>query len=191
MMGDEFITSVMEHKDEAGGVYLVERLERTLDVVDIPSERANIGCEACHNYGKNLACPPYAPFLPDYVGGASAARVICLRVPLEQFQHIIMEERYWTAYRMMKGMLEDELIGWRQKGCLVAGSGPCRVCEECAIAKGEADCLHPDKRIYSLEAMGVSVVLLAERAFGFSLEWSGNENAADFVSAIGAVFITS
>jgi len=180
---------IIEHRDASGAEYLVERLESVMDVSDIPCEAFIIGCEACDNYGRNLACPPHSPFVIDYAGGARSARVICLRVPLEQFHGIVMEERYRTAYRMIKAMLNDELISWREKGFLVAGSGPCRACLECAIEKGEGECRFPDKRVYSLEAMGVSVVLLTERAFGLSLEWSGNENAADFVSAIGAVFI--
>jgi len=167
----------------------VERLESRVDVTDIPCDEVNIGCEACDNYGLNLACPPHSPFIIDYVKPSRQARVICLRVPLEQFHDIVMEERYRTAYRMIKAMLNDELIIWRNKGFIVAGSGPCRACPECAIEKGDKECRLPGKRVYSLEAMGVSVVLLTERAFGFSLEWSGNENAADFVSAIGAVFL--
>ncbi len=46
----------------------------------------------------------------------------------------------------------------------------------------------PTKRIYSLESLGVSVVSLTEKAINFKLEWSGCDSAADFVSAIGAVF---
>jgi len=178
--------SIIEHRDVSVAEYLVERLEGVMDVAHIPCDQVNIGCEACDNYGLNLACPPHSPFVIDYVKLSRTARVICLRVPLEQFHDVVMEERYMAAYRMIKAMLNDELISWREKGFLVAGSGPCRACPECAVDKGE--CRFPDKRVYSLEAMGVSVVLLTERAFGFSLDWSGNENAADFVSAIGAVF---
>ena len=188
MSEEGFRTSIIEHRDEDGRGYLIERLERVVDVADFPSEEVNIGCEACHNYGKNLACPPFSPYLRDYIENSGTARVICLRVPLEQYHGIVMEERYRTAYRMMKGLLEEELLEWREKGYLVAGSGACRACVECAIEEGGTDCRFPDKRIFSLEAMGVSVVLLTETAFGFSLEWSGNENAADFVSALGAVF---
>lgn len=188
MNDDRVRAEVFEHLDPTGATYLIERLECALAVQDIPAQRKNIGCEACDKYGLNLACPPHSPFIMDYIKDMHTASVICLRVPLEQFGQIVMEERYITAYRMVRALLNDELLGWRQKGHLVAGSGPCRACPECAIEKGEAECRFPDRRVFSLESMGVSVVLLTERAFGFSLEWSGNENAADFVSAIGAVF---
>jgi predicted metal-binding protein len=114
--------------------------------------------------------------------------VICYRIPLEQFPEIITEERYHTAFRKVRGLLTDELLRYRKKGHIVAGSGTCLACEQCAIELGENKCKHPSKRISSVESLGVNVVSLTEKAFDFKLEWSGCDSAADFVSAVGAVF---
>ncbi len=67
------------------------------------------------------------------------------------------------------------------------GSGPCRFCAECAAEKGKGECLFPDKRIYSLESLGVNVVALVRESMGFDLDWSGTADASGYVSAVGAV----
>ena len=188
-MDESLLTKVIEHSDPNGRAFLVERLERGMDVADIPCHMDyKAGCEPCEMMGKNLACPPYSPYLPDYIDGAARATAVCYRVPLEQFMNTIPEERYWDAYRMVRGMLYAELLEWRARGHAVAGSGPCDSCPECVALKGGTQCLFPGKRIYSLESMGVSVVLFSERAFGLKLDWSGRDNSAEFVSSIGAVF---
>jgi len=169
---------------------LVERLERRMEASEVPFHPDfKAGCESCPMRGRNFACPPMSPMLTDYVRGASKATVIAYRTPMEQFRaNVIMEERYFEAYHMMQELLAEELLTHRKRGRIVAGSGPCRACKECALAAGEAECRMPEMMIYSLESMGVSVVQLSEVAFGITLEWSGMEQGADYVSAIGAVF---
>jgi len=188
-MLDQIKTEVLEYTDEEGAEYYIERFENTLQVSEIDcSEKYKVGCEPCKKYGKNLACPPYSPTLLEYAKDCRNAKIICFRIPLEQFPQIITEERYRTAFRKVRGLLTDELLRYRKKGNIVAGSGTCLVCEQCAIELGDTKCKHPSKRIYSLESLGVNVVSLTEKAFSFKLEWSGYDSAADFVSAIGAVF---
>lgn len=183
-------TSVMEHKDSDGRILLIERLESLLDVESIPYDPDyKEGCGPCEMRGRNLACPPHSPYLPEHIGDANEVMSLCFRVPLEQFSNAIPDESYWEAYHLVRDMLYGELIDWREKGHIVAGSGPCHSCRECVAVNGERECRFPDKRIYSLESMGVSVVLFSETAFGLSLDWSGHGSSADFVSAIGAVFM--
>lgn len=170
---------------------LVERLERRIEAEAVPFHPDyKAGCEACPMRGRNLACPPMSPMLADYVKGAHWATVIAYRTPMEQFQSgsPIIEERYFEAHNMMQELLSEELLRYRGKGLIVAGSGPCRACVRCALDEGISECRMPHLMIYSLESMGVSVVLLSEVAFGITLDWSGFEHGAEYVSAIGAVF---
>ncbi len=187
-MIENIIAEVFEHTDKGRLKYYVERLENTVRVSEIDCYQHKVGCEACKKYGMNLACPPYSPYFPEYVKGMRTAKVICFRIPLEQFLQISMEERYSTAFKIVRGLLTAELLRYRKRGNLVAGSGTCFVCEQCAIELGNIKCKHPSKRIYSLESLGVNVVSLTEKAFNIRLEWSGCDSAADFVSAVGAVF---
>jgi predicted metal-binding protein len=179
---------VFEHTDRGGSKYYVERLENTVRVSEIDCDEYKVGCHACKKYGMNLACPPYSPYFPEYVKGMKSAKVICFRIPLEQFSQISTEERYRTAFKIVRELLTAELLHYRKKGNLVAGSGSCPACEQCAIESGDSKCKQPGKRIYSLESLGVSVVSLTVKAFSFRLEWSGCDSVADFVSATGAVF---
>jgi predicted metal-binding protein len=186
---DDIKTEVLEYTDANGAEYYIEHFETTIQVSKIDySEQYKIACEPCKKYGKNLACPPYSPTLLEYIIDCRTAKIICYRIPLEQFSEIITEERYDTAFRKVRGLLTDELLRYRKQGHLVAGSGTCLACEQCAIELGKIKCKHPSKRIYSLESMGVNVVSLTEKAFNFKLEWSGCDSAADFVSAVGTVF---
>jgi len=186
---DDIKTEVLEYTDANGAEYYIEHFETIMQVSEIDaSEKYKVACEPCKKYGKNLACPPYSPTLEAYIKDFKKAKIICYRIPLEQFPEIITEDRYHTAFRKVRGLLTDELLRYRKQGHLVAGSGTCFACEQCAIEFGKIKCKHPSKRIYSLESMGVNVVSLTEKAFDFKLEWSGCDSAADFVSAVGAVF---
>jgi len=184
-------TEVLKNTDTNGTEYYIEHFETTLQVSEIDSsEKYKIACEPCKMFGKNLACPPYSPTLEAYIKDSKKAKLICYRIPLEQFPEIITEDRYHTAFRKVRGLLTDELLRYRKKGHIVAGSGTCLACEQCVVELGKKRCKHPSKRIYSLESMGVNVVSLTEKAFGIKLEWSGCDSAADFVSAVGAVFFS-
>jgi predicted metal-binding protein len=187
-MTEKIKAEVFEHTDEGGCRYYVERLENIVRVSAIDCDEYKVGCEACENYGTNLACPPYSPYFPEYVKGMKTAKVICFRIPLEQFPQISTEERYGAAFKIVRRLLTIELLRYRKRGNLVAGSGTCLVCKQCAIESGSTKCEHPLQKIYSLESLGVSVVSLTEKAFNVRLEWSGCDTIADFVSAVGAVF---
>jgi len=190
-MAHKIRTEVLKHTDTDGTEYYIEHFEATLKVSEIDSSvQYKTACEPCKKYGKNLACPPYSPTLESYIKDSKKAKIICYRIPLEQFPEIITEDRYDIAFRKVRGLLTDELLRYRKKGHIVAGSGTCLACEECVIESGNKKCRHPSKRIYSLESLGVNVVSLTEKAFGFKLEWSGCDSAADFVSAVGAVFLS-
>ena len=116
------------------------------------------------------------------------ARVICLRIPQDLMEGSSPEERYRKSFKKTKGLLTRELLDYRKKGFLVAGSGACRAWPVCAVEEGEKECRNPDLRIFSLESLGTNLTALTRRCFNFDLEWSSPERAAQFVCAIGAVF---
>ncbi|MGO8944160.1 MAG: DUF2284 domain-containing protein [Syntrophobacteraceae bacterium] len=147
-------------------------------------------CESCQKYGKNLACPPFSPTFEDYLGEFEKARIICIRLPQEYFNHIAPEERYRVCFRKARKLLSDELFQFRRQGNKIAGSGPCLACEECIIAEGIQICKKPKERIYSLESLGVNLISLAGEHLNIDLEWSSGANFADFVCAIGAAFLS-
>ncbi|MEW5803645.1 MAG: DUF2284 domain-containing protein [bacterium] len=179
---------VIEHVDATGSMLLYERYEGIVTLADINhGDRYKVPCEGCPKYGKNLSCPPYSPSFLHYIQGAHAARVICLRVPTGYFEFI--EERYRSCFRMARDLLVNDLLKQREAGYLVAGSGACSACKVCAVEEGDQSCKKPMERIYSLESLGVNVISLVKRCFDIDLAWSGTDYIADFVSAVGAVFL--
>ena len=181
--------AVIEHSAGDGTVYYAERFQRTIPATDIDFHAEPLGCEACPQHGKNLACPPFSPPFPRHIGLKPKADVIGYRVSLDQFPGGTEEERYHAAFREMRGLLVQELLEERRRGRVVAGAGACLACEECAAVRGERECRNPEKMIYSLESMGVNLIALSEKALALRLEWSGSGGAADHVIAIGAVFL--
>ncbi len=188
-MTSDIKIDVLEHVDETGATYYIERFERFFPVSEFDQSNSyKMSCEACDKYGKNLACPPFSPSFSDYTENAETARVICLRLPQEYFIHLVSEERYRTCFRKARSLLVDILLDQRKKGHTIAGSGPCLVCEKCVVERKSRRCRKPDKMIYSLESLGTNLITLVKRCFDIELEWSSDEQYADFVCAVGAVF---
>lgn len=180
---------IREYVDDSGATIYYERHETHLPLPGFDhGKKYKALCEACPRHGKNLACPPYSPGFLDYVENAKIGRVICLRLPTEQFQELIPEERYSACFRKARNLLMVELLEHRKQGYTVLGSGTCLACERCAVEDGDEECKKPEKRIYSLESLGVNVITLTQKCFDIDLEWSGGDELADFVCALGAVF---
>jgi len=180
---------VIEYVGKGGEIIVFERFEASLEVVEFDQDaRYKQHCETCPRFGRNLACPPFSPAFAEYVGNVSTATVICLRIPLEYFEEPDPDQRYRAGHRMAQDLLTQDLLKYRENGYLVLGSGTCHACKECVVEKGGEDCLQPDRRIYSLESLGVNVVALVKSAMGVDLDWSGTEDASGYVSAVGAVF---
>lgn len=186
--GKRVETAVIEHSFE-GASLLIERFQSLLSISDIEYQAENNpGCEACPKHGTNLACPPHSPPFADHIGKSAKAKIICYRMPLEQVPAEITADRHKAAHRILRKLLYEELLGHRSKGHIIAGSGPCQVCEECSVQTGAPACMNPPLMIYSLESMGVNLISLSERAFSLKLEWSDGTSGSGNVSAIGAVF---
>lgn len=180
--------TVQDYKDESGEVFCYERYKALIPVAGIEHERSKIGCEACHKYGKNLACPPYSPDFAEYAENATHAMVVCIRMPQEYFKNETAEEAYRKCFRMARAILVEELRSYRTRGHLIAGSGFCLACEVCAAEEGSDSCVRPNEKIYSLESLGVNLIKLIRECFELNLEWSATDHAADFVCAVGAAF---
>lgn len=166
-----------------------ERYEATIPVSDFDFriEYKN-NCINCPEYGKNLSCPPYSPGFQDFIGHRKMAKIICLRTPLDYFDHLPEEKRARTAYDEMSFLLDEILMKERSQGRLVAGAGACKACRDCPIEKGEMICIKPEEQIFSLESLGVNISSLLERCFQIKLEWMKSRHAARHICSVGALF---
>ncbi len=187
--GKKYNVTLKETDGINGALLQYEHYQAFLPVAEFNRKKKfKYGCKGCPVHGKNLSCPPYSPGFTQYLGTPAMAKVICIRMPLVSFEHSLPEERYRLCFRRAKSILEKELYVYRERGFLVAGSGECLACEECVIVRGSDKCRKPEKRIYSLESLGISLTSLVESCFDFELEWSGDGKTAEFICSIGAVF---
>jgi predicted metal-binding protein len=186
----KFQVTVNEFDNGTGLTLYYERYETIIPISSFDHvQKYKIACEACHKYGKNFACPPHSPNFPEYLAAQSYAKVICVRMPQEYFRNEIQGNKYRKCFRQARSILVEELLSYRKQGFLVAGSGFCLACDVCAVEEGADKCNKPNKKIYSLESLGVNLTTLTKSCFGFDLEWSVNDQESDFVCALGAIFL--
>jgi predicted metal-binding protein len=180
---------VLRHKDDVGNEIWYERYEQDLHISEFDhSPKYKAACGECPRRGRNLACPPFSPIFADYIDDAQSATIICIRLPMEYYTNVPLENRYRSCFRKAASILVDALLSHRKKGRLVLGSGACLTCEQCAAEVGVERCKKPEKQVYSLESVGVNVIGLVNTCFDIDLEWSADEHTAQFVCAVGAVF---
>jgi predicted metal-binding protein len=154
----------------------------------------------CEKYGKTLACPPYAPtpekfrkivseyhyalfmkFKTHAEGDSELIKYLAKTedssVPQEIKSRV---ERFWSAWKADMKNLHDNILELEklaaEKGYLLAVglvSGSCQLCEKCNVNQGI--CVHPAKKRYSEEGVGVNVKATAEKAgFKFTLPFEKN-----------------
>ncbi len=153
-------------------------------------ERLVLKCSlGCEKYGKTLACPPYAPtpekfqkivneyhfaLFMKFKSGATLepqymkylAQTPGSTVP-EDIR--VKVAAFWGAWkndstRVLDTVIELEKTAGKEGFILAAGfvAGSCTVCQKCNVEKGV--CLHPERRRFSEEGMGVNVKATAEKA---------------------------
>jgi len=148
--------------------------------------KCRLGCE---KYGKTLACPPYAPSPSEFRKIVSEyhyalfmkfkthaeadaelrtylTKTNDLTIPIEMKTKV---ESFWATWNEDMKKLRETVImlekAATEKGFLLATgliSGSCQVCGKCNVEKGV--CVHPEKRRFSEEAVGVNVKATAEKA---------------------------
>lgn len=140
-----------------------------LPTADIPADASfEKLCQsnACGNYGRNYTCPPDAGEIKDLMARIctySRALVYQTVGTLEDsFDFEGMLEAGNRHNRMAQKLWDraDALGGGR---LLHMGAGGCRLCPVCA-KKTEEPCRNPHRAMASLEAYGINVSLLAQRA---------------------------
>jgi predicted metal-binding protein len=142
----------------------------------------------CRNYNQKYSCPPFSPDFANFTSGYRKMLVVCFRINLKQYEPLPFFQRIKASNAILKSKMDQELLTFKRAGNKVAGSGSCRFCRVCGAKKNES-CKKPEKRMYSLESLGVDVDDLVKRCFGFPLLWykiDGNFNP-EYTSAVGGV----
>ena len=131
----------------------------------------------CPNYGHSWACPPEAPYLEEKISEFKRFYVVYYQFDLKkyvaevQLKHPHRKKdriiRSFYAKDIVRDYLEQEIIQFLKDNNeeyeekLIFWDGCCRVCTNskdngCTYDSGKA-CRYPDKKRYSMEAVGINV----------------------------------
>ena len=159
--------------------------------------KCSLGCE---KYGKTLACPPHAPtpeqfrkivkeyhyalfmkFKSKAEGDSELIKYLAKTPDASVAPEIRARvEKFWADWKednqkVLSIVIQLERMAAKEGYILAAGfvSGACNICEKCNVEKGI--CLHPEKRRYSEEGLGVNVKATAQKAgIKFTLPFEKN-----------------
>ncbi|MGA1842056.1 MAG: DUF2284 domain-containing protein [bacterium] len=114
---NKFQVMVKEYQDTSGASLFYEQYETIIPISSFDhAKKYKIACEACNKFGKNLSCPPYSPYFPEYLNTQNYAKVLCIRMPQEYFRDVIQEKIYRECFRKARNILFDELLSYRKRG---------------------------------------------------------------------------
>jgi predicted metal-binding protein len=102
----------------------------------------------CSGYGTSLVCPPYTP-TPEET-----------RKMLEGYRVGILFECDRGQAKKIAAELEREIFLSNYHKALGLGSGPCRLCSDCAFDEG---CRYPEEARPAMEACGIDVFTTARK----------------------------
>ena len=179
---------VIEHLTPSRKIQ-IEKYCRTIELSSINSnkERFQQLCESgCVNFGKKFSCPPFSPSFEKFTSNFDYLDVILYRTSLNQYSDVSPYNRIRASNSIMKSLLDKELLAFKQSGFSVVGSGSCRACKPCG-AKENIKCKKPDKKIFSLESLGVDVNQLVIDCFDIRLEWYKKGLSQNYTAVVGGV----
>jgi predicted metal-binding protein len=153
----------------------------------------------CPSYGHSWACPPEAPYLEEIVSKFTKFYLIYYKLNLNGYikqqkakNPEISEEKIKNMVLMgnpSRNKLEKEILKFLEENQgkfnekLVLWDGFCRICSNkehkgCTY-DSDQPCRYPDKRRYSMEAVGIDVTRTV-RDLNLSIEWPPNNHVFRF-----------
>ncbi len=149
----------------------------TDDLVFVPEYRKFCEENACGNYNKNYACPPYSGTPKEMKQRVLAYRrciVFQSKTPVKDaFDDAEMKKLKRKHTQMtLQAMKELKTDGMDMDGFPIM-CGPCNFCEECMMPSGKP-CVKESMRFSCLSAYCIDVGKLAESC-NMEIQWSGNE----------------
>ncbi len=145
--------------------------------VDIPTFRS--ACEACGNYGRVWACPPYDFEVEEYWRQYQSLHLLAIKIVFEEkyTQQTYTQEELWALVtpvlktekqKLSKELMEAEGL---HPGSISLSAGSCERCARgCQRAVGKP-CLYPEEMRHSIESLGGNVGLTISKLMGLRLEW--------------------
>ncbi len=172
----------------------------------VVEDRVVLKCKVgCNNYGKTLACPPYAPSAEEFrkiVTEYSAALFMKFTSKAEADVELRKDlgksqgnsplpadvkakaDKFWAEWKadkqkMLMSVVDLEKAAMSKGYSLAVGfvSGTCQLCEKCSLET--RICAHPELARYSEDAVGVNVRKTAKNA-GIDVTFPFKKNPESF-----------
>jgi len=138
----------------------------------VVDERVRLKCQVplCDSYRKNLMCPPYVPTLGEFREALQLYSTAILVQVTAELKNSRINKSAKTVFAPAKKL--HELVNFAEKRAFSEGfrfaagfiGGCCRLCDECVAIRGGLHCRFPFKARPSMEAVGIDVLLTAEKA---------------------------
>ena len=145
--------------------------------------------DGCKNFNKKYSCPPFSPKFNKYVKKYHKLLVLLFAINLKQFDKFNYKpyHKIRIANAVMKSRAEHVMRDLESKfDSFYLSTGACRLCKPCQL-KFNRPCRYPQKRRYSLEALGVDCNLLSQKLFNFHLLWYEPTSNIDYTCVICAL----
>lgn len=162
--------------DKAGAVPVT-------DIDFDPAFRDFCARNVCGVYGHNWMCPPHVGEIEDLIAQARQYRtalVYQMVVPLGEGRDYASMMASGAGLNQLTMALRRKFTELGLTTCLFLGAGGCRICPRCAIQDNQP-CRYPDLAMSSLEAYGVNVSTLAQKA---GMAYRSDGNTAAFFGAV-------
>jgi len=155
------------------------------------SEACRTGCNL---YALNGGCPPFAPDYQTLSKQYAYAMILYFKLSAKDYPRNLpadsQKNRWDFAVAFMSRALLASLVLLAEKlSGYVLSSGHCIGCRTCNFNSGENYCPRPDKRTYSLEAVGVNIVdLMKEYSDSPVIWWNDDKkHVPEYQLRVGAV----
>ena len=139
--------------------------------------------QGCKNYNKKYCCPPVAPGFESLAKNYDGLFVMLFLCRLNQIKSTEYN-KLRIANSVMKSKVERLMRDLRERFNLsYFGTGSCRLCRPCRYELGEP-CRYPNKKRYSLEAVGINCNKLILDLFKIPLLWYKNKKSPAYTCVV-------
>ena len=170
--------------------YKIERFEAYIEIDELMEnyfdyEITHAKCRECPGYRGTWACPELDFDPAEFVSGFRRLRLIVDRV--DNSGTASPKE----AQNRLFGLIRDFDRNMRELESLLPGAcalaaQECMECDPCLRTRG-LPCIHPDRKRYGPEAIGILASKLVPEKLGFSILWSDGQSIPEYYLLVGGI----
>jgi len=144
---------------------------------------SNMCKKGCKNYNKKYSCPPFSPSFKNLSKSYDGLFIIFFLTSLKQIKsteynkiriaNVVMKSKIKKLMRYLEEKFDTKFLS----------TGSCDLCKPCKC-KLKLSCKYPEKRRYSLEAVGIDCNKLSEDIFKRKLLWYKDKKAPDYTTVM-------